>query len=610
MKGLTRLEWFEGCFVLIMVYHIRKLVQEEVIHAFLVYPSIHFSFFSEQSFFYHLVQPWIVSNFIQSYFGIDNLSYWMFFCDLLCSFLMIWFVSLVFPKITQNFLHSYVVFKILRILSSFGCCIMYWSLFFSEKGLYNNHHYLYGNILTLFFISHLLSGRFRDIFITKILQYQISIVYIFAGITKLISIDWIIHSEPLKTWFFQGSPFWKAYIWRLDDDLIFNYPIDLVGNSSFISDENFESTIILVSFIMSWMSLIIDLLGGLLLLFSPSKLLVKISVCLFFIFHLCNFIFFDIGTFPITMIASCILWWYPFNLEIITIHQCKKYFNGIHFYEKLITCILILFIILHFIVPLRFIVYSNDINWTKSGHYYSWRMMINQEDTLTNYIVKESNNSNEYLVHSYIDESSILKIIPHQRKQIGIDPMMMKQFAQKYVKPISISKLHLSNSLKVFVNSWRSVNNQPFQRWVKSDINILDFEENCYFGIFCSHSHWINENILKEYQKELSQYSYDNIRKYWNEMGYECILFVDGKDENLIFTIDEFADEILVFTVSGSIGYYNYITDGNMIMNSTSNSIMQIPFNEQISIDTLSKFSLFGFAFKNSKFSFNSAIAM
>ena len=114
----------------------------------------------------------------------------------------------------------------------------------------------------------------------KILQFQIAIVYIFAGIAKLES-DWLLHAQPLKFWLHTAH----------------HYPV--IGP---LLKQNW------VAYTFAWFGCIYDLT---IVYFLINKKTRTIAYLFVIIFHLTTWLLFPIGVFPWVMIMATLIFFSP-----------------------------------------------------------------------------------------------------------------------------------------------------------------------------------------------------------------------------------------------------------------------------------------------------------
>jgi hypothetical protein len=252
-------------------------------------------------------------------------------------------------------------------------------LFLLEHALYLNHLYFVClvSFLMIFVPAHrafsvdaILWPKFRANVAPSwslwLLRTQLAIVYVFAGVAKLNS-DWF-KGEPLRTWLadLQTTPFiGSALAWP--------------GAFQVIS------------------------MGGLAfdLLIVPALLWKRTRIVAFVIavgFHLINAWFFRIGIFPWFSIAMTTLFLDPgwprraaARLGLGTRQRSEEVLaeasstatadtagpnrNGIR-RQRQIAVLLITYVVVQVLVPLRHYLYPGDVAWTEEGHEFSWRMKL------------------------------------------------------------------------------------------------------------------------------------------------------------------------------------------------------------------------------------------
>lgn len=287
-----------------------------------------------------------------------------------------------------------------------------------DKGIYNNHIYLFSLIaLLLIFTNASNSFSLKNKFSLNsqsnirnwelwIFRFQIIIVYFYGGIAK-INYDWLFRFEPMKTAL-------KAI------------------SSSPIPDW--------IAGFMAYGSLMIDLSLGFLLLFKKTRLF---AIIFLLIFHLSNGVIFnDIGIFPYLMIASCILFFdgheiYQFIRTKFganskdakkepsnTVSDNLEVALSNHSVSTIFFPLLILYIAFQILFPLRHLTLPNQVDWTNIAQQFSWRMKIQSRDVIKSdfFIVDWDNNRKIPFKHNkYINTMQI--------KKMAEDPRMHLRFA-------------------------------------------------------------------------------------------------------------------------------------------------------------------------------------
>jgi vitamin K-dependent gamma-carboxylase len=189
------------------------------------------------------------------------------------------------------------------------------------------------------------------------------VVYTYAAIAK-VNEDWL-RAEPLRKWLvipYKFFPLLETFIYR-------------------------ES----VAYALSYGGLVYDLAVGPMLLFRRTFWL---AVAMTMFFHISNKLLFNIGIFPIFMIASTSFFFDP-SWPRILIAMLRRLVNlPVHSLPKLgaswrdtkprsLTCKnwLVLFgisafLLLMVLIPLRCYTYPGTTAWHEYGHKFSWRMKL------------------------------------------------------------------------------------------------------------------------------------------------------------------------------------------------------------------------------------------
>jgi hypothetical protein len=285
-----------------------------------------------------------------------------------------------------------------------------------DKSTYLNHYYFMSLVLfmMLFLPAHryfsvdayrdkkLLAGYIPQWNI-DVIKLIVCILYFFAGLAKLNS-DWLLHALPIKIWL-------PA---RNDMPVIgplFNYTW--------------------VYFAFSWIGCLYDLSIGFLLWNKKTRLWAYITVV---VFHGLTAILFPIGMFPYVMIVTALIFFSPAAHQRI-IRFINKLFkapagfintNAIFRYNKLTHNFLLtgfsLFFIIQLLLPLRYLLYQDELFWTEQGYRFSWRVMLMEKAGYAQFMVKDTGgktiiiNNNEFLT-------------PLQEKMMSTQPDMMLQYA-------------------------------------------------------------------------------------------------------------------------------------------------------------------------------------
>ncbi|EDO41455.1 predicted protein [Nematostella vectensis] len=287
-----------------------------------------------------------------------------------------------------------------------------------EKSRYNNHFYLYVLLAFFFLISDAAKRLSVDCFLKQLLstrsdppdadprtapfwqvflfKFQLFVVYFYAGIAKL-NYDWAIRGEPMRTW---------GYHTRfplLREGFEFVLPPDLVQD--------------VIGYFYSIGGLMFDLLVGFFLI-TPRLRLTGIIFSLGF--HGANHFLFKIGTFPWLMIGSNVIYLEENSVENLFQAIKKKVYNSFTNniskmetkskenppvpqgrLSKPIKWLLMMFVATQLLLPFRHWLYPGNVNWTLEGHQFSWRMMLNEEEVIMRFHIRQRGTGDETVFEPY-----------------------------------------------------------------------------------------------------------------------------------------------------------------------------------------------------------------
>jgi len=285
-----------------------------------------------------------------------------------------------------------------------------------------------------------------------LLKFQISCVYIFAGIAKINS-DWLLNALPLKLW------------------LPAQDTIPIIG---------FVFKYELTAYISSWFGMIFDCLTPFLLMNKRTRI-----VAYFFVvtFHIVTGILFQIGVFPIVMIVlTTIFFSVSFHQNIV--EKIQQLFritissstNSKIFSSDITKWIVISYVILQLLLPMRYIFYPGNLYWTEQGYRFSWRVMLMEKAGTATFYVTDTKTGKK----GFVENSHFLNI--HQEKQMSFQPDMIVQYARHLKK--EYSKMGLNNP-KITAEIYVTLNGRPSQLFVDSTIDLSLLEDTF------EHKSWI-----------------------------------------------------------------------------------------------------------------------
>ena len=232
-----------------------------------------------------------------------------------------------------------------------------------------------------------------------LIQCQLAIVYVFAGIAKL-NPDWLFAAQPLKIWLRSNTDF------------------PVIG-SLFVTTW--------FPFAMSWAGAFYDLTIVFWLSWRRTRLLAYAAVV---VFHVMTAMLFRIGVFPWVMIGCTLIFFSAKELRTFL-----RYFGlRQQFVEhqtsplpdhapRLLLAMLAIFIVVQAIVPLRHWAYPGNTNWTQEGFRFSWRVMLVESAGMATFYVYDPATDQRWLVHPR------QHLTAFQETQMAFQPDMILEFA-------------------------------------------------------------------------------------------------------------------------------------------------------------------------------------
>ncbi|MEM7348417.1 MAG: HTTM domain-containing protein [Chloroflexota bacterium] len=363
--------------------------------------------------------------------------------------------------------------------SAFVFLITYSYVFLLDKTQYNNHYYL---IILFAFLLIIVDGN-RWLALDNVLnapsdkteqqdgtvpywhvfiiQIQILIVYVYAGIAK-INVDWLA-GDPMRAWLARRA----------------HYPV--VG--PFFTTE-------LAPYFFSYGGLIFDLSIGFLLLWRRTRLFALIPLIFF---HLMNKWLFSIGIFPYMMLATTIIFADPDWLrrllggprnkatddEIST--NSRRYSAG---QNQLAMAFVAVYLTLQILIPLRHWLYPGDVAWTEEGHRFSWRMKLRGKSGQLAMTVTDPATNQIWAVDLQRD------LADRQISKMSTRPDMIFQYVQS-IKTRS-QEIGIENPV-IHIHAETSLNSRPYQPFIDPTINLAGVE----YPLF-SHASWILPSPTEE----------------------------------------------------------------------------------------------------------------
>ncbi|WP_205510178.1 HTTM domain-containing protein [Longitalea arenae] len=232
-----------------------------------------------------------------------------------------------------------------------------------------------------------------------IIRFQLGVVYFFAGLAKL-NPDWLLDAQPMKTWLPAKSH------------------LPIVGALMYKD---------WVAYLFSWFGALYDLCIVFFLLNRSTRLSAYAFVL---IFHISTAIFFPgIGLFPYVMIVSSLIFFSSsFHERLLSFLPGYKASGHIvtaytFTYKKWLYRIMLVYVGLQCLVPVRFLLYPDHLFWTEEGYRFSWRVMLMEKAGAAYFTVKDKTGKQFYTVNN------AEFLTPLQEKMMSTQPDMILRYA-------------------------------------------------------------------------------------------------------------------------------------------------------------------------------------
>lgn len=331
-----------------------------------------------------------------------------------------------------------------------------------QKSAYNNHYYLLcllswlmvflpaAKDLSLDTLSTGKRQKKMPSWVLILLIGQVWIVFTYAAFAKLYP-DWL--DGKVIALFMDGKK---------------NYP--LIG--PWLQNNLVQQTII-------WGGIFFDAL------IVPALFWRRTRVVAFFFslgFHLFNSIVFQIGIFPYMSIAFAFLFFSPQTLrqkfgrwisrfeglcqkQLAQINPITpKNVNRSKAKERWIPTLIVLYLTIQILLPLRHHLIKDTVLWTEEGHRMSWRMMLRARKGITSFYTMEPGTGvkSVYPLRDLVTQK--------QLKMLSSHPDFIWQMAQK-IKAIEAGK---GREVGVYVRSRVSINGREYSPLINPDVNLAE----------------------------------------------------------------------------------------------------------------------------------------
>lgn len=248
-----------------------------------------------------------------------------------------------------------------------------------------------------------LPKRFIPLWTIGSIRLMMATVYVFAGLAKLNS-DWLVEAMPLRLW------------------LPANNDMPLIGPL-------FNH--LWVAYFFSWFGAIYDLTIAFFLLNKKTRPYAYATVV---VFHLMTALLFPIGVFPYVMMVSALVFFDTKQVDKV-LQKIKTVFRALPvntvynnytfapIQQRVVSTLFVIFFIIQFIMPWRYLLNKEELFWTEEGFRFSWRVMLVEKMGYAQFVVKDGTtgekiavNNNEFLTRN-------------QERMMAIQPDFILQYA-------------------------------------------------------------------------------------------------------------------------------------------------------------------------------------
>lgn len=338
--------------------------------------------------------------------------------------------------------------------------LMWTGTYLMQKSSYNNHYYL---LFVLSFVMVFLpANRYASIdarLNPKLVQYsmpnwcrwlfiaQLFILYTYASIAKIYP-DWL--NTTVVELLMKGKS---------------GFPVigELLQQKG-------------MHYFIAYGGILFDGLIIPLLLYKPTR---KIAFFGSIFFHIFNSVVFHIGIFPFLSLAFCLFFFEPSTVRNLFL-KSKPFYDKEEIVKpkshKIISAILVIYILVHIALPIRHHFFHDNVLWTEEGHRLAWRMMLRTKSGSASFYVvnKATKKRTRISLNDYLSSK--------QKRRISTKPDFIWQFAQHLKHEYALR----GEDVKVFARVFVSVNGKPSKQLIDPKVDLAS-EEWHHF----KHHSWI-----------------------------------------------------------------------------------------------------------------------
>lgn len=274
----------------------------------------------------------------------------------------------------------------------------------------------------------------------SLLRFQVACVYFWAGLAKLGS-DWLLHAQPLNIWLLA----------RQDTPLLGTF---------------FDSWHTALA--MSWGGFLFDTTIWAFLLWPRTR---RIAYVVAIGFHVTTGMLFNIGMFPIIMLAAATVFFdpgWPVRIVKRAVSQDlttppRQPLRGAG--AILIGC----FCCFQLLFPARHFLYPGEVLWTEEGMRWSWKVMVREKNGAIMYRVRWRGRARDTLV------PPTRYLTNQQAREFSGQPDMILRLAHHIGQDFS-SRGHEDVEVRVDANV--SLNGRPPRPMIDPDADLMKIDDS------------------------------------------------------------------------------------------------------------------------------------
>lgn len=221
---------------------------------------------------------------------------------------------------------------------------------------------------------------------------------------------------------------------------------------------------------------------------------------------------------------------------------------------------------------------------------------------------------------SFMLSSWRARLIPHQQRQMRYDPLMLERFSKKYAGPLGKQVASYKKS-HVYIDAWRSVNGQPFQRWVDGSLDFASdlsssFPLACRL-LNCFPEEWVLPPVVwlpavNQMTQNVNRKIQDTER-FWADRNHYSSCFVARLKDTWTASFTPFAETLLLQHVHGDLFFFDHAASSTHLISDETLPhlrIRDLPFDSWHSLETQSDLAAWCYIYPAPRYSFSKALDM